>query len=103
MSDPALEKLFEEIRLNHAEQLAIHEGRQAIREASVRLGDRETAARQRDDLLKRTLAKHIYEQTPVLQAKMQAHEDADKSEFDRDANPASFGSILSAITRRPKR
>lgn len=76
MADNAIEKLFDEMREAkrkiaecNAEEARLSDARNANLKAL-------RAAMDRAELLDVTLDKHIHEGMPVVQAKMQAHEDA---------------------------
>ena len=81
MADNAIEKLFEEMREAkrkiaecNAEDLRLSEARSANMKVLKNAMDRA-------ELLDVTLNKHIYERTPVVQAKMQAHDESVQADY----------------------
>jgi len=75
MADNAIEKLFEEMRsaAEALKQCKVESDR--LREAQRLNNDKMNELGERTKLLERTLHKHIHEGLPIVQAKMQAHED----------------------------
>ncbi|PZU12101.1 MAG: hypothetical protein DI606_10495 [Sphingobium sp.] len=86
MADNAIDKLFEEIRATSVELTAIQDEEEALQEQLRKLKMQHIEAIKRRDLLDVTLRKHIHTGMPVVQAKMQAHEEMG----DREARDAGW-------------
>ncbi|WIA55089.1 hypothetical protein N6H05_18925 [Sphingobium sp. WTD-1] len=75
MADNAIEKLIEEMRAAReaifAAECGIADAKAAVQAAE----EKHRAALKRNIILSRTMEKHIYEDMPIVQAKMQAHEE----------------------------
>lgn len=78
MADNAIDKLFEEIRIAKIEADKAGARLEQAREAMNVAAQQAKSVEERVRLLHRTLEKHIHEGMPVVQAKMQAHEDVNK-------------------------
>ena len=98
MADNAIDKLFEEIRIAKIEADSAGVRLQEAREAMNVAGQDSKSAEERVRLLQLTLDKHIHECIPVVQAKMQAHEDAIKVSDHGDAIFA--GTIAGSLIAR---
>jgi len=81
MADNAIEKLFEEMR--EAKRKIAECNAEENRLFAARQTNQQTLrdATDRAELLAFTLNKHIHEGIPVVQAKMQAHEEANQTEY----------------------
>jgi hypothetical protein len=95
MADNAIDKLFEEIRIAKIEADKAGARLQQAREAMNVAGQDSKSAEERVRLLHRTLDKHIHEGMPVVQAKMQAHEDANEISGQSDVSFA--GTIAGSL------
>lgn len=79
MADNAIDKLFDEIRATCDDLNAIQDAVEALDEQRRELKARHIEAINRRDILDVTLRKHIYTGMPIVQAKMQAHEELSNS------------------------
>lgn len=75
MSDPALDKLIEEIRINTTRIAVLDREWKDLKAELKAVSDRREAADRRADLLDLTLRRHVYDAVPVVQAKLIAHEE----------------------------
>lgn len=81
MADNAIDKLFEEIRIAKIEADKAGARLQEAREAMNVAAHGAKSVEERVRLLHRTLEKHIHEGMSVVQAKMQAHEEANETKY----------------------
>lgn len=77
MADNSIDKLFEEMRAAKEEIAVALSALDAISEERENINSAHRKAVRRLAILDRTLEKHIYDEMPVLQAKMQATDEVD--------------------------
>ncbi|WP_278393912.1 hypothetical protein [Sphingobium yanoikuyae] len=75
MADNAIDKLIEEMRAAKEAIFAAECGVADAKAAVQAAEEKHRMAAKRHEVLERTMHKHIYEHMPVVQAKMQAHEE----------------------------
>lgn len=79
MADNAIDKLIEEMRAVKEAIVAAECGVADARAAVQAAEDKHRAALKRQVILERTMEKHIYEDMPIVQAKMQVHEESERN------------------------
>ncbi|WP_313392002.1 hypothetical protein [Sphingobium yanoikuyae] len=90
MADNAIDKLIDELRAAkiaiYAAECGVADARAAVQAAE----EKQRAAFKRREILERTMHKHIYEDMPIVQAKMQAHEEIENGNYRSSFNSDSF-------------